>query len=175
MELALDIATAIQHLAQQQRDIEHRLADVHGRMGSMARWATQVERRISGLELQINPEETITEAQANEIALAVKTVAAAFSSEWHQEWLSARVRGSCTGMSGLGRTGSSPKAATKPCWTGCTSGTRRWRVRRRGRNGTMIVWRDSSMVDYSTLLTKYIAYIADCEGIVTCPQRLVQS
>jgi len=29
------------------------------------------------LELHINPEETITEAQANEIALAVKTVAAA--------------------------------------------------------------------------------------------------
>jgi uncharacterized protein YqgV (UPF0045/DUF77 family) len=76
-ELALDIATAIQHLAQQQLDIERRLEGVHGRMDSMARWATQVERRISGLELQINPEETITEAQANEIALAVKTVAAA--------------------------------------------------------------------------------------------------
>ncbi len=76
-ELALDIATAIQHLAQQQLDIERRLEGVHGRVDSMARWATQVERRISGLELQINPEETITEAQANEIALAVKTVAAA--------------------------------------------------------------------------------------------------
>ncbi len=36
-ELALDIATAIQHLAQQQLDIERRLEGVHGRMDSMAR------------------------------------------------------------------------------------------------------------------------------------------
>jgi uncharacterized protein YqgV (UPF0045/DUF77 family) len=68
------MATAIQHLARQQMEMEQRLG---GRMDSMARWATQVERRISSLEVQINPEETITEAQANEIALAVKTVAAA--------------------------------------------------------------------------------------------------
>jgi uncharacterized protein YqgV (UPF0045/DUF77 family) len=68
------MATAMQHLARQQMEMEQRL---DGRRDSMARWATQVERRISGLELQINPEETITEAQANEIALAVKMVAAA--------------------------------------------------------------------------------------------------
>ncbi len=73
-EIAYEMATAIQHLARQQMEMEQRLGE---RMDSMARWATQVERRISGLELQINPEETITEAQANEIALAVKTVAAA--------------------------------------------------------------------------------------------------
>lgn len=73
-EIAYEMATAIQHLARQQMEMEQRLG---GRMDSMARWATQVERRISSLELQINPEETITEAQANEIALAVKTVAAA--------------------------------------------------------------------------------------------------
>jgi uncharacterized protein YqgV (UPF0045/DUF77 family) len=73
-EIAYEMATAIQHLARQQMELEQRLG---GRMDSMARWATQVERRISNLELQINPEETITEAQANEIALAVKTVAAA--------------------------------------------------------------------------------------------------
>jgi hypothetical protein len=73
-EIAYEMATAIQHLARQQMEMEQRLG---GRMDSMARWATQVERRIGSLELQINPEETITEAQANEIALAVKTVAAA--------------------------------------------------------------------------------------------------
>jgi len=73
-EIAYEMATAIQHLARQQMEMEQRLS---GRMDSMARWATQVERRISSLELQINPEETITEALANEIALAVKTVAAA--------------------------------------------------------------------------------------------------
>jgi hypothetical protein len=73
-EIAYEMATAIQHLARQQMEMEQRLG---GRMDSMARWATQVERRISSLELQINPEETITEAQANEIALAVKTVVAA--------------------------------------------------------------------------------------------------
>jgi hypothetical protein len=73
-EVAYEMATAIQHLARQQMEMEQQLG---GRMDSMARWATQVERRISNLELQINPEETITEAQANEIALAVKTVAAA--------------------------------------------------------------------------------------------------
>jgi uncharacterized protein YqgV (UPF0045/DUF77 family) len=73
-EIAYEMATAIQHLARQQMEMEQRLG---GRMDSMARWATQVERRISSLEVQINPEETITEAQANEIALAVKTVAAA--------------------------------------------------------------------------------------------------
>jgi hypothetical protein len=74
-EIAYEMATAIQHLARQQMEMEQRLG---GRMDSMARWATQVERRIGSLELQINPEETITEAQANEIALAVKTVAAAW-------------------------------------------------------------------------------------------------
>ncbi len=73
-EIAYEMATAIQHLARQQMEMEQRLG---GRMDSMARWATQVERRIGSLEMQINPEETITEAQANEIALAVKTVAAA--------------------------------------------------------------------------------------------------
>jgi hypothetical protein len=73
-EIAYEMATAIQHLARQQMELEQRLG---GRMDAMAQWAGQVERRISSLELQINPEETITEAQATEIALAVKTVAAA--------------------------------------------------------------------------------------------------
>jgi hypothetical protein len=34
-----------------------------------------------------------------------------------------------------------------------------------GGHGAGVTQRDGSMVDYYTLLTKYIAYIADCEGI----------
>ncbi len=83
MELALDSATAIQHLAQQQRDIERRLAGVHGRMDSMARFMRDfvgnTDRRLSTLELYLNPQEQITEVQANELALAVKAVAAVLS------------------------------------------------------------------------------------------------
>jgi len=45
-EIAYEMATAIQHLARQQMEMEQRLGS---RMDSMARWATQVERRISSL------------------------------------------------------------------------------------------------------------------------------
>ena len=45
-EIAYEMATAIQHLARQQMEMEQRLGS---RMDSMAHWATQVERRISGL------------------------------------------------------------------------------------------------------------------------------
>jgi hypothetical protein len=82
-ELALDIATAIQHLAQQQLDIERSLEGVHGRMDSMARFlrdfAGSTDRRLSALELHLNPSEQITEAQAGELALAVKAVGQALS------------------------------------------------------------------------------------------------
>ena len=75
-ELALDIATAIQHLAQQQLDIERSLEGVHGRMDGMARFlrdfAQSTDTRLSSLELQLNPQATITEEQAAELALAVK-------------------------------------------------------------------------------------------------------
>jgi hypothetical protein len=82
-ELALDIATAIQHLAQQQLDIERSLEGVHDRVDSMARFMRDfvgsTDRRLSTLELYLNPQEVLTEAQANELALAVKAVAAVLS------------------------------------------------------------------------------------------------
>ncbi len=82
-ELALDIATAIQHLAQQQLEIERSLEGVHDRVDSMARFMRDfvgsTDRRLSTLELYLNPQEQITEAQANELALAVKAVAAVLS------------------------------------------------------------------------------------------------
>lgn len=77
-EIALEIATAIQHLAQQQLEIERSLDGVHGRMDGMARFlrdfADSTDRRLSSLELQLNPQATITEEQAAELALAVKVV-----------------------------------------------------------------------------------------------------
>lgn len=73
--LAYEIATAIQHLARQQMEIEQRLG---GRLDQMARWARDfgqlVDQRLTTLELQVSPAATITEQQAAEIALAVKNV-----------------------------------------------------------------------------------------------------
>ena len=73
--LAYEIATAVQHLARQQMEIEQRLG---GRIDQMARWARDfgqlVDQRLTTLELRVNPEATITEQQAAEIALAVKNV-----------------------------------------------------------------------------------------------------
>ena len=66
--LAYEIATAVQHLARQQLDFEQRL-------DKSARWAKQIEDRVTTLELHITPHEPISEGQAAELALAVKTVA----------------------------------------------------------------------------------------------------
>ena len=82
-ELALDIATAIQHLAQQQLQIERGLEGVHGRMDGMARFlrefAQTTDSRLSALELRLDPQVTISEEQASELALAVKAVGTALS------------------------------------------------------------------------------------------------
>ena len=80
--LAYEIATAIQHLARQQMEMEQRLG---GRIDQMARWARDfgqtvdrrlatVDQRLGTLELQVSPQATISEQQAAEIALAVKNV-----------------------------------------------------------------------------------------------------
>lgn len=77
-ELAYEIATAIQHLARQQIEMEQRLG---GRIDAMGRWAKTtsnrldaVEERLTSLELSVGPDTTITEQQAAELALAVKHV-----------------------------------------------------------------------------------------------------
>ena len=69
--LAYEIATAIQHLAQQQMELEQRLG---GRMDKMALWARELDRRMNTLELQVAPQAAVTEQQAAEVALAVKAV-----------------------------------------------------------------------------------------------------
>ena len=82
-ELALDIATAIQHLAQQQLEIERSLEGMHDRMDGMARFlrdfAQSTDTRLAALELQLDPQSTISEEQAAELALAVKAVGQALS------------------------------------------------------------------------------------------------
>jgi hypothetical protein len=76
--LALEIATAVQHLARQQLDIETRLSDIGGRHQVMADYVRgfikKTDQRLTALELQLSSGATISEAQAAEIALAVKNV-----------------------------------------------------------------------------------------------------
>ena len=82
-EIALDIATAIQHLAQQQLEIERSLDGMNGRMDGMARFlrdfAHSTDTRLSALELRLDPETTISEEQAAELALAVKAAGQALT------------------------------------------------------------------------------------------------
>lgn len=68
--LAYELATAVQNLAREQMEVERR-------MDHAARWAKTVDERLTTLELQVNPQQPISEAQATELALAVKTVAQA--------------------------------------------------------------------------------------------------
>src|SRR5262245_52302041 len=78
-ELAYEIATAVQHLARQQMEIEQRLG---GRIDTMARWAKRTDERITTLELRLaEDDEQISEAQAADLALAVKTVANALAQQ----------------------------------------------------------------------------------------------
>ncbi len=71
--LAYELATAVANLAREQMEAERRLG---GRVDNMARWAKRADERISSLELRLTEgDEQISEAQAAELALAVKTVA----------------------------------------------------------------------------------------------------
>lgn len=76
--LALEIATAVQHMARQQLDMENRLGQVAGRQEVMAQYLKgfirKTEGRLQNLEVYLNVGATISEAQAAEIALAVKNV-----------------------------------------------------------------------------------------------------
>ncbi len=87
--LAYEIATAVQHLARQQMEMEQRLS---GRIDQMAQWAkgfsqhidqqiSELDERFTTLELQVNPQATISEQQAAEVALAVKNVGHALAGQ----------------------------------------------------------------------------------------------
>ena len=88
--LAYEIATAIQTLARQQMEMEARLGDVAGRQEAVTAFlrpfVEQTRRelaahttRLTALELQLSAGATISEDQAAEIALAVKTVGQALA------------------------------------------------------------------------------------------------
>jgi hypothetical protein len=77
---AYELATAVANLAREQMDAERRLDQA-------ARWARHVDQqlaatdeRITALELMLDPSEPISEAQAGELAGAVKAVAHALES-----------------------------------------------------------------------------------------------
>lgn len=94
-ELALEIATAIQHLAQQQLEIERQIKHVDGRMDGMARFlgqfADRTDARLASLELSIGRHAAITDEQAAELALAVKEVGSTLSGPDHKQNGYARV------------------------------------------------------------------------------------
>jgi hypothetical protein len=79
--LALEIATAVQHLAHQQLEMEQRLADVAGRQDVMADYLRtflrDINQRVAALE-QREREATVDEPQAAEVALAVRAIGQAY-------------------------------------------------------------------------------------------------
>ncbi|MBX0330497.1 hypothetical protein K2Z83_22845 [Oscillochloris sp. ZM17-4] len=81
-ELAYEIATAVQHLARQQMDLEARLnragqwaKTVDLRLDTVDTHIGEVEDRLGTLELQVSPQQPISEEQAADLALSVKAVA----------------------------------------------------------------------------------------------------
>ena len=66
--LAYELATAVQNIAREQIDLEQR-------MGRAAQWAKGIESRVSALEVHLAPDTRISDAQAGELALQVKTIA----------------------------------------------------------------------------------------------------
>jgi len=84
-EMTLETLRALTHLAEQQVAFERKydadMAGIHQRMDKMGRFLldahVQTDERLAALELRLSPAAPISEDQANEIALAVKTVAAA--------------------------------------------------------------------------------------------------
>ncbi len=84
--IAYEIATAVQHLARQQMDMEQTLGRVSGRVDRMAHWASNVEQhldsidhRLDALEIEVSPAADISQEQAAELALAVKAVGQALT------------------------------------------------------------------------------------------------
>jgi len=76
--IALEIATAVQHLAHNQLEIEQRLAGVAGKHEVMADYVRgfiiETNRRLTDLEQATGQSATITDGQAAEISLAVKAI-----------------------------------------------------------------------------------------------------
>jgi hypothetical protein len=73
-QIAYEIATAVQHLAQQQMEQEQRLAAIEDSQQRARSWARSVNTRLNSLEIQLTPAANISQEQAGDLALAVKNV-----------------------------------------------------------------------------------------------------
>lgn len=84
-EMTLEMITAMQHLAEQQVEMERTIYDVAGRQQAMADYMRgfiqKTNSRLSVIELRLDPASSITDEQAAEIALAVKNVAHAMEGQ----------------------------------------------------------------------------------------------
>ncbi len=78
-EQNVEIAAALYRMAQQQLDLERRVISVEGKqdaMGNYMRGFIQDTRsRLTSLEMRLDPASVITEQQAADLAIAVKTLA----------------------------------------------------------------------------------------------------
>ncbi len=87
--LALEIATAVQHLARNQVEIEQRVADVAGRQDVMADYLrgfiVDTSRRLTDLERATGGDTPITDGQATEISLAVRAIGQRLQAAGHRE------------------------------------------------------------------------------------------
>lgn len=79
--LAYELATAVQNLAREQMQLEARQVQHEGRLNAAAQWAKGIDTRVSALELRMLPDQQISTSQAGELALQVKTVAAALEQQ----------------------------------------------------------------------------------------------
>lgn len=74
-EIAYEMATAIQHLARQQMDLEQAQQQLGERMQGMARWGKQTDDRLTSLELSLHEGNFIPIAKATELSERVKALA----------------------------------------------------------------------------------------------------
>jgi outer membrane murein-binding lipoprotein Lpp len=73
--IAYEIATAVQHLARQQMELEQEQQQLAGRMQGMAQWGKQTDDRLASLELSLSEGNFIPAAKATELSERVKALA----------------------------------------------------------------------------------------------------
>jgi hypothetical protein len=73
--IAYEIATAVQHLARQQMELEQEQQQLAGRVQAMARWGKQTDDRLASLELSLSEGNFIPAAKATELSERVKALA----------------------------------------------------------------------------------------------------
>jgi hypothetical protein len=83
-ELAYEIATAVQHLARQQLEMEQRLDRASQWAHGINREVGDLRSRVDSLEVQVSGGAPISEQQAAEVALAVKNVGRALEAQGHK-------------------------------------------------------------------------------------------